>query len=76
VLRNRKRKFQQKGIKIQSTYIHIYSLNFVDVQALLAKDHDDMEYMARKLKEELKKLGLSINLKKPNMYVWEKENKF
>jgi hypothetical protein len=37
---------------------------------LLAQDHDDMKYMARKLKEEYKKLGLTINLKKkPNMCV-------
>jgi len=37
------------GIQIQNTYV--YSLNFADDQALLAKDHDDMEYMTIKLKE-------------------------
>jgi hypothetical protein len=37
---------------------------------LLAPDHDDLEYMARKLKEEYEKWGLAINLeKKPTMYV-------
>jgi len=37
-------------ITIQNTYVH--SLTFADDQVLLAQDHDDMEYMARKLKEE------------------------
>ena len=50
------------GIPIQNTYI--YSLNFADDQVLLAQDHDDMEYVARKLKEEYEKWGLAINLKK------------
>jgi len=55
----------------------VYSLNFADDQLLLAQDHDDMEYMARKLKEEYEKWGQAINLKKkPSMYVWEKEKKF
>ena len=31
---------------------------------LLAQDHDNMEYMARKLKEEYEKWGLAINLEK------------
>ena len=68
--RNRKRKCQQKGTTIQNThthtyiYIFTYSLNFANDQVLLAKDHDDQEYMARKLKEELKKWGLAINLEK------------
>ena len=50
------------GIPIQNT--HIYWLNFADDQVLLAHDHDDMEYMARKLKEEYEKWGLTINLEK------------
>ena len=33
-------------------------------QVLLEQDHDDMEYMARKLKEEYEKWGLAINLEK------------
>ena len=49
-------------IIIQNTYV--YSLNFADDQVLLAQDHDDMEYMARKLKEEYEKWGLAINLEK------------
>ena len=62
------------GMPIQNT--SVYSLSFADDQVLLAQDHDDMEYMARKLKEEYEKWGLAINLeKKLNMYVWEKEKK-
>ena len=43
-------------------YTYVYSLNFADDQVLLAQDHHDMEYMARKLKEEYEKWGLAINL--------------
>ena len=50
------------GIPIQNTYV--YSYNFADDQVLLAQGHDDMEYMARKLKEEYEKWGLAINKKK------------
>jgi len=50
------------GIPIQNTYV--YSHSFADDQVLLAQDHDDMEYMARKLKEEYEKWGLTINLEK------------
>jgi hypothetical protein len=61
VLRNWKRKCQPMGIPIQNT---LYSLNFADDQVLLAQDHDDMEFMVRKLKEEYEKWGLAINLEK------------
>ena len=50
------------GILIQNTYV--YSLSFADVQVVLAQDHYDMEYMARKLKEEYEEWGLTINLEK------------
>jgi hypothetical protein len=46
-----------EGIEYQWVYqfkTHVYSLSFADDQVLLAQDHDDMEYMARKLKEEYK----------------------
>ena len=49
VLRDWKRKCQPMGIPVQNTYV--YSLNFADHQILLTQDHDDMEYMARKLKQ-------------------------
>jgi len=41
------------GIPIQNTCLH--SLSFAVDQILVAQDHDDMEYMARKLKEEYEK---------------------
>jgi len=50
------------GIPVQNTYV--YSFSFADDHVLSAKDHDDMEYMARKLKEEYEKWGLTINLEK------------
>jgi hypothetical protein len=50
------------GIPIQNT--HVYSLNFADDQVLIAQDHDDMEFMARKLKEEHEKWGFTMNLEK------------
>jgi hypothetical protein len=62
VLRNWKRKCEPMGIPIQNTCV--YSLNFADDQVLLAQDHGDMEYMARKLKEEYEEWGLTINLEK------------
>ena len=62
MLRNWKRKYQPIGIPIQNTYV--YLLNFADDQVLLAQDHDDMEYMVRKLKEEYEKCGLAKNLEK------------
>ena len=40
------------GIPIQNTYV--YSHTFADDQALLAQDHDDMEYMARKQRNFMK----------------------
>ena len=49
------------GIPIQHTYL--YSLNFAD-DRVLAQDHDDLECIARKLKEEYEKWELAINLEK------------
>jgi hypothetical protein len=59
-----------------SKYIHtyIYILNFAGDQVLLAQTHDDMEYMARKQKEEYEKWGPAINLEK-NKYVCIGEGK-
>ena len=50
------------GMPIQNTYV--YSLNFAGDPVLLAKCHDDKEYMARKLKEEYENWGLAINLER------------
>ena len=44
--------------------MYVYSLSFADGQVVLAQDRDDMEYMARKLKEEYEEWGLTINLEK------------
>jgi len=46
-------------------------LNFAADQVLLAQDHNDMKYMARKLKEECEKWGLAINLKKKQICMGE-----
>jgi len=62
VLRNLKRRCQPLGIPIQDT--HVYSHNFADDQVLIAQDHDDIEFMTRKLKEEYEKWGLTMNLEK------------
>jgi hypothetical protein len=43
---------------------NVYSLNFAEDQVVIAQDHDDMEFMARKLKEEYEKWGLTMNLEK------------
>ena len=50
------------GTPIQNT--HVYSLNFADYQVLIAQYHDDVEFMAQKLKEEYEKWGLTMNLEK------------
>ena len=60
------------GIPIQDT--HVYSLNFADDQVLIAQDHNAMEFMVQKLKEEYKKWGLTMNLEKTK-YVQEKKMK-
>jgi hypothetical protein len=60
VLGKWKRKCQPMAIPIQNAYA--YSLSFADDQVLLAQDHDDVEYMARRLKEEYEEWGLTINL--------------
>jgi hypothetical protein len=43
-------------------------------EVLLAKGHDDTEYMARKLEEEYEKWGLTTNSEKTK-YVWMGEGK-
>ena len=44
--------------------MYVYSLSFADGQVVLAQDHDDMEYMTRKLKEEYEEWRLTIYLEK------------
>jgi len=61
------------GITIQNT--HVYSLNFADDQVSIAQDHDDMEFMARKLKEEYEKWGITINLEKNQIYMYRRRKR-
>jgi hypothetical protein len=68
VSRNWKRRCQPMGIPIQNT--HVYSLNFADDQVLTAQDHDDIEFMARKLMEKYEKWGLTMNLKNIYIYIY------
>jgi hypothetical protein len=60
-------------IPIQNT--HVYSLNFADDQVLIAQGHDDMEFMARKLKKEYKKMGTSNEFKKNQIYMYRKRKR-
>jgi hypothetical protein len=53
---------------------HVYSLNFADDQVLIAQDHDDMKFMARKRTEEYGKWGLITNLEKTK-YICIREEK-
>ena len=55
--------------------MYVYSLSFADDQAVLAQDRDDVEYMARKLKEEYEEWGLTINLEKNEIYMCTGEGK-
>ena len=43
---------------------YVYSLSFADDQVVLVQEHDAMECMARKLKEQYEEWGLTINLEK------------
>jgi hypothetical protein len=63
--------YEAKVLHILSIYLYtnVYSLNFADDQVSIAQDHDDMEFMARKLKEVCEKWGLTINLEKNQIYM-------
>ena len=50
------------GIPIQNTYV--YSFNFADDQVLLAQDNGGMEYMERKTKERIWKMGTGNKFRK------------
>lgn len=57
-----KKKCKGMGVYIGDTCL--YTLQFADDQVIIANDKDDIEYMARKLKEEYKQWGLEINTQK------------
>jgi hypothetical protein len=49
---------------------------FTRRQVLIAQDHDDMEFMARKLKEEYEKWGFKMNFeKKLNIYMYRRRKR-
>jgi len=50
-----KRKCSGMGILLENTTL--YTLQFADDQVALAGDKEDMEYMTRKLKENLREMG-------------------
>ena len=50
------------GIALDNTTL--YTLQVADDQVVLAGDIEDLEHMARKLKESYEKWGLDINLNK------------
>jgi hypothetical protein len=57
-----KRTCHGMGIPLENTTL--YTLQFSDDQVVLAGDKEDLEYMARKLKESYEKWGLIMNLNK------------
>ena len=48
------------GFQIREN-IFISNLPFADDQVIVAQDHEDADYMCRKLQEEYRKWGLKIN---------------
>ena len=50
------------GFRLEN--ITLYTLQFADDQLVLAGDKEDLEYMARKLRETYEKWGLDMNLNK------------
>lgn len=57
-----KKKCGNMGMPLNESIL--YTLCFADDQIVIAQDHDDMNYMMRKLIEEYEKWGLEVNLKK------------
>ncbi|XP_060525271.1 uncharacterized protein LOC132701406 [Cylas formicarius] len=61
-LKKLKRKVQGMGKEIDGGCL--FTLQFADVQVIVANDKDDMQYMIRKLIEEYKEWGLIVNIAK------------
>jgi pentose-5-phosphate-3-epimerase len=57
------------GIKIGGRTIN--NLRYADDTTVLAEEKEDMEKLIKKLKEESKKAGLSLNLKKTKIMTTE-----
>lgn len=62
-----KKKCKVLGVKMEDE--SLYSLLFADDQIIVAEDEDDVNYMFRKLVEELEKWGLEINIEKTQYMV-------
>ena len=62
------------GIKIGGRTIN--NLRYADDTTVLAEDKEDMEKLLKKLKEESKKAGLSLNLKKTKIMTTGTLNEF
>ena len=58
------------GIEIRNNYI--YTLQFADDQVVILNGRNDMEYMMRKLIDEYKNWGLTVNLKKKKLLMYRR----
>lgn len=63
LLQDWKRKCSPMGLPINDETT-IYTLQFADDQVLIAQDKEDLEYMAKKLKQQYEKGGLKMNIGK------------
>ena len=55
----------------------IYTLLTADDQVLITQEHEDMEFIAKKLLEEYQKWGFKINLEKKNLHgLWSRNQRF
>lgn len=61
-LKNWKRKVQGMGIEIDDSCL--FTLQFADDQVIVANDKEDVQYMMRKLIEEYREWGLTVNIAK------------
>ena len=62
------------GDKSQDT---IYTHLFADDQVLITQEHEDMEFMVRKLLEKYKNWGLQINFEKNFLHgLWGRNQRF
>jgi hypothetical protein len=57
------KKYKGMGIHLNDNS-YLYTLQFANDQVVLAKDEEDLEYVARKIKEEYEKYGMASSVKK------------
>ena len=53
---------------------HVYSLNFADDQVLIAQGHDDMEFMARKVRKNIK-VGTYNEFRRNQIYMYTRRKR-